>query len=197
MPLNSTITPYEAWVIMNSIRLHFTQPKPINGLLWKVFTEKKYEQSNDIYVAARLSKKYQTLERFSIFLASNFVMDQTLWFTDLEVDMYHERYLEARRITSAPLYQLRSGIIATLPLESTTGRIDGLGVLNKLLSGEYTPEEVILIDRCESFLDSINGTNYIVAKVLQRLERYRPFVTLKTETERNEIREIIQEKRND
>lgn len=186
------ITPYEAWVVLHSMRVHFRSSKPLKkGLLWNTFTVEKFEVAPERGVARRLSRVYQTIERLSLFMASNLVMDPELWFTDLEVDMYRDRYLEARRVLSAPNYFLGNSFVEALPENSTTGLLDGLEVLNKMVSGEYTPEQVILLDRAVSFLDTIEERNFFIDKVKLRLERYRPFVTFKTaETKDNLLKTV-------
>ncbi len=190
--MTKPMTPYEVWVMANTIRLHFNSKSDIKGMLYRVFTQEKFEKAPERFVCKRLSENVLGKRNLSIFVASNLVYDPSIWFHSLETADCKRRYIEARRNLDAPVQSIKmmlnevqfSDIVSGSPLPN---------FISGLMSGKYTPEQICILDIASPFIQcSIEkNDNVVVASMSGRLAKYRSFCSIKDAQTRDTIKNLI------
>lgn len=187
------LSPYDTWVLANSIRIHFRGKSQVTGMLYKTFPVEKFERVPERFVCRRLSDKYQTKRNIAIYIASNLVFDPNIWFHGLESEECRARYLEARKNLDAPVNCIQTLMRETSISEIVNGKPIPLFV-SGLMSGKFSPEQICILDTVTPFINRAaeENDNVVVHSMTERLAKYKFFCTLQDVTIRNTIINLIE-----
>lgn len=185
-------TDYDAWVLINTIRLHFKNKRSIDGMLYTSFPVSKFSKAGERFLCQRMVKNYRTEKNIALYVASNLVYNPDIWFHDLESDECRKRYFAARKVLDAPLYSigelLRKSSMQELTKGSPLPRF-----ISELMSGEITPEQICILDIAKPFVADVckEKPNLVVDAITGRLVKYRKFCSISDVETRDKINQLI------
>lgn len=188
------ITPYNAWVLSNTIRIHFKTKSDIKGLMYSRFTLEKFEKAGERFFCKRLVDNYLTSRNISIYIASNLVYNPDIWFNSLETEECRNRYFSARKILDAPLHSLQNVFSTSIHFEELLEGDTVPKFVSELLNGNMTPEHICILDIVSPFMSkcvSEKENNLIVVDMVNRLLKYKKFCNIQNIETRNEIIKLI------
>lgn len=179
---------YDAWVLINTIRLHFRNKRDVEGMLYKSFPVEKFNKAGERFFCQRMVKNYGTKRNIAIYVASNLVYNPNIWFHDLENEECRKRYFGARKILDAPLYTLADLMRRTTMKQLCEG--DPIPrFISELMRGELAPELICIMDIAKPFLADVAkaNKNIVVESMVSRLMKYKRFCSIRDEETRNQI----------
>lgn len=191
--MENTISPYEVWVLANTIRIHFKGKSPVTGMLYSRFPTSKFEVAAERFVCKRLSERYLSKRNITLYVAANLVYDPNIWFHSLEGDECKRRYFEARRNLDSPLRSVELLMKAT-DIDSIVVGDPIPNFISGLMCGKFTPEQICILDIVSPFINRVatDNDNLIVQSLTDRLVKYKFFCSIKDIQTRDKIKSIIQ-----
>lgn len=191
--MESKISPYDVWVLANTIRIHFKGKSPVTGMLYNKFPVTKFETASERFVCKRLSDRYMNKRNITLYVAANLVYDPNIWFHSLEGDDCKRRYFEARRNLDSPLRSVELLMKAT-DINSIEVGDPIPSFISGLMCGKFTPEQICILDIVTPFINRVatENTNLVVQSLTDRLIKYKFFCSIKDVQTRDQIKSIVQ-----
>jgi hypothetical protein len=187
------VSPYDVWVMANTIRIHFNAKSDVSGMLYSRFPVEKFEKAPERFVCKRISENILGKRNIAMFISSNLVLDPSIWFHSLESDDCRRRYIEARKTLDAPVHSIGNLLKGTSFDRLKSG--DPLpDYVSGLMCGKYTPEQICILDVASPFIKCTGEKkqNVVVSSMTNRLCKYKSFCTLKDVEQKNTILTLIE-----
>lgn len=207
------LTPFDAYVLFNSLRLHFQPKSSYNFFQYggKLrYSEVSFEKSKDKYIFAKIASKYGNREKY-IHLILAMLLDKgtSFWVRDLLSDDSRELFIKYENRLQSLSYAFEKDLDIIVEGKNSEAEIMDLvkvsdpstnpELLNMYLRGDISLETVIILDTIlfgfvGKWTKKLSDT-IVWPDIAFKIGKYRPFLQFdKTKFEQifmNKVREAV------
>jgi hypothetical protein len=199
------ITGYDAFVMYQGIKLHFTTDKydfHKYGGKSRISVD-AFENRKDKFFFYKLSRRLSSKDELIAFLVANFVHDENCWVGSLLEETSDEIYRERQKVLQSLSYTFENDC------ENIFDEVFNPNEVLKVVNGEYpilltmalrkeiSIETLCILNRILQFLDpwkqSISDT-IRWPQYCRKIEKYSPFIQFDEVKCRNILKKVIHEK---
>jgi len=187
----TVLTPFRAYQIYNSLKLHFTQEKydvGKYGTATKRFSIANFEKQNN-YMYHSVAKALQTEDVFTSVVAANLVRDPSIWINGLDKELA----TTLRKYNKSSQYFMNdfSDLMQKYTFKELVCEFPSL-----IISGEVEPELIAMLSRLVpiyKLLDRDCPNRFMWDLVKLRLQKYTRFVIINTAEEQENLSRFVTE----
>lgn len=171
--------PFQASLLFKAVKFHFTQEKydfyKYNGKVTgdTIANKQKFLSNKQRFFYAKLSRHSDPIK----LLVSNFIINPNLYINDIVDDKGQHNYNEWVARNASRYYNLEQEL-KNCTLNELLIVQDLPPIIFKYISGDMSPESVILIDSVTKVLDKMDPIHPLVEKHLLKLRKYKSFIQI-------------------
>jgi hypothetical protein len=193
------LTPYDVYEKYLAIRMHFIEPNyDFFKYSGKVRTSKdSFNKRKDRYFFEKLSRKKNEKEVIEFFV-SNFIESSNpskMWVGELK-ERGEENYINWKGRIQSLSYRFNQDLKKLTEnhhlfevLFSENGSHPK--IIKQYLGGKVSIETVVILDGVTSFISKLNSDDPVLSIIINRVKKYKPFLSYDKEKFVNDIRAIL------
>lgn len=171
--------------MFNSYKLHFNQKSysvKKYGLSPNRFSYNALEKKKDKYIYKKVGDLCQFDDQLSEFISGNMFFNPNIWVGDLLDEEAKERYIKVRSVRQSLSHYVVEDTKSLIRRHgSLIDSIKSGSIVHDVMNGRTNPESYVILDRIFNITPILkkHNMNVIVDSVVNRLEKYDAFISVK------------------